>query len=457
MIKCNPISHRHVCESKPIAKLSNVTHSVKKVKTIMDLQHKPITKSNSVTKCRRKNESEQQTTTDLRIELEALEFARAQLGKSLDSRQPNGRSWLINSIMNISSLTPGRLRKQPFKFTSSVDAMQHNSTMLKKFDYNYPRLAEHYQGSILSPGSEFRSQSIIAILLQHHQDWSLAKSIVIQGVKYPLDTTSVRSESTRKKDLTAMIERGNHKSSMRHANKQSLVKAYQKEVEYGWLIPISIDCLEKLEGASVIPLGVAEQNSITAFGERIPKARVTHDLSFLIPSGFSINDRTKLELLPECRYGFCFRRIIHQIHRLRLDFPTIQIFLLKLDLDAAYRRLHVWLRHAILAMTVVDGKAFLETRLPFGAAAGPSLYSVISECIFDATNDLLSDETWTPDDLSAPKHLKFDKPVVDDTQSGFDVALPLQVPIPSRQVGCDGYIDDIITYALGLGDNVTKA
>ena len=203
-----------------------------------------------------------------------------------------------------------------------------------------------------------------------------------------------------------MIERGNHKSSMRHANEQSLVKAYKKEVEYGWLIPISIDYLKKLEGASVIPLRVTEQNSITALGERIPKARVTHDLSFLTPSGFSINDRTKLELLPECRYGFCFRRIIHQIHSLRLDFPTIQIFLLKLDLDAAYRRLHVWLRHAILAMTVVDGKAFLETRLPFGAAAGPSLYSVISECIFDATNDLLSDETWTPDDLSAPKHLK---------------------------------------------------
>ena len=74
---------------------------------------------------------------------------------------------------------------------------------------------------------------------------------------------------------------------------------------------------------------------------------------------------------------------------MRLDNPNTTIYIMKLDLDAAYRRLHTTPEHAVLSMTVVKETAYLETRLPFGAKAGPSTYSTMSECIFDVTNDLL--------------------------------------------------------------------
>ena len=127
---------------------------------------------------------------------------------------------------------------------------------------------------------------------------------------------------------------------------------------------------------------------------------------------------------------------------MRINHPTAIIYILKLDLDAEYRRLHLTPDHTVMAMTIVDDVAYLEARLPFGAKSGPSSYSTISECIFDITNDLLEDTTWVVLNLYSPHKSIFDDPQVYHQETPFDVALPLAVPIPVRDLGCDGYIDD---------------
>ena len=69
---------------------------------------------------------------------------------------------------------------------------------------------------------------------------------------------------------------------------------------------------------------------------------------------------------------------------------------MKLDLEAAYRRLHVTTRMALLAITIIGRIAYILLRLPFGVANGPNDYSIISETIMDLTNDILADDTFDP-------------------------------------------------------------
>ena len=77
------------------------------------------------------------------------------------------------------------------------------------------------------------------------------------------------------------------------------------------------------------------------------------------------------------------------MHRLRFSYPHKRIYMSKYDLDAAYRRLHVALEQALQCTTVIDRIAYIPLRLPFGVKSGPSIYSTISELIFDLTNDIL--------------------------------------------------------------------
>ena len=240
-------------------------------------------------------------------------------------------------------------------------------------------------------------------------------------------------------------------------NRNTVQKAYINEVLHGWLIPLLRHAIFKIKGASVIPLRMEEQYTINEKGERTIKCQDTHDCTFPFPSGDSINNRTIQDLLEPCIYGQCLQRMLHQTHRLRLNYPHEVILQMKHDLDAAYRRMHKVLDEALLSITIVDGVAYLEVHLPFGVATGPSKFSTMSEMVFDATNDLMADKTWDPKSLHSLLRRAFDSPVIEDMTFPFAVAKPLHNPIPNRDVFCDGYIDDIISVAVHLKDNVERA
>ena len=72
---------------------------------------------------------------------------------------------------------------------------------------------------------------------------------------------------------------------------------YQKEVNHGWMLPVTMECVPKIKGASVIPVGVATQFIIDANGVKKVKRRTTHDASFQPPSKQSINERMDRDLL----------------------------------------------------------------------------------------------------------------------------------------------------------------
>jgi hypothetical protein len=103
-----------------------------------------------------------------------------------------------------------------------------------------------------------------------------------------------------------------------------------------WAIPLSLDCIPNIPGASVTPLGVAEQWSINENNNRIKKRCTTHDCSFPGPSGHSCNTQVIPELLKDCHYGHDLRQFLHGIHNIRALHPNKIIWLNKTDMDAAY-------------------------------------------------------------------------------------------------------------------------
>ena len=175
-----------------------------------------------------------------------------------------------------------------------------------------------------------------------------------------------------------------------------------------------------------------------------------------------MNENTDKELLHMCIYGHCLRRLLHGIHRQRLEFPSKKIFVIKMDLDAAYRRLHVRTDQAVQSISIVDNIGFIETRLPFGGTMGPSEYSIVSEAIFDTMNDLASDRTWNyetlqSDFLKKSKETEINLRNTRPEHEEIVKARPLAIKIPYRGIFVDGFIDDGIAAAVDINDNVERA
>ena len=390
------------------------------------------------------------------LKVQAMEKAAHTMSKSFNAKTKNSKfSWLMQKIMEILALEEPPPAQHRFAFENCKKAAKFNSTLIKNTDYDFLKACRKQKGSIVSPGTEFRSIKNLQLLFSHHEDWKEFKSIISNGCDYKLENPV--DEETRKSDLKAMIKRGNHKSTSKNKNFKVLEKAFSKEVKLGWSIPVTIKAITKIKNAFVIPLGVANQYSIDETGQRIPKQRVTHDATFPTPSGDSVNNRTIDALLQQCIYGQCLRRVIHAIHRLRLAKPSTKIMMSKYDLDAAYRRLHVRHDQALQCVTIIGDIAYIPLRLPFGVAAGPSIYSTISETIFDLTNDILNDKTWDIDHINSPLQSELEKPFYLDDSLPFETLQPLEVYIPLRHTFCDGYIDDFLSVGLDEADLLRRS
>ena len=64
-----------------------------------------------------------------------------------------------------------------------------------------------------------------------------------------------------------MILRVNHESSHSVLNSAALDKAISKEIDHGWALPLTIESLQSIKNAGVVPLGVAEKFSTNEKGE----------------------------------------------------------------------------------------------------------------------------------------------------------------------------------------------
>ena len=138
-----------------------------------------------------------------------------------------------------------------------------------------------------------------------------------------------------------------------------------------------------------MPLGVSEKLSIKEKGERYIKISVTRHCSLPGPSGLSVNNWVQLESLQPCFYDFCLLRILHMISAIPNKWPTKWIFIGKMDLDAAYPRIHENSTTGSTCIAIVDKLAFLCLWLPFGTTPAPSEYMTVRKAAIDLGNNIL--------------------------------------------------------------------
>ena len=297
----------------------------------------------------------------------------------------------------------------------------------------------------------------ISPLIDCHKNAKTIRRNISTGVDYPIKLDDY-NDTDRLADLKAAMEKGNNKSASHPESIIALEKSYTKEVAKGWMLPIHPDILHKIDGIGVIPVGCTAQTTIDENGDKMDKRRTTHDCSQSLPSGFSINNTIKKEDLDDCIYGYCLLRLLHNIHNMRLNHPTEPILINKMDLDAAFRRLHVVLKFALLCTTIVNGIAYILFRLPFGSSPAPCNFCSISEFVIDAAQLLAQDTTWDPKTLHNPNKDKIPPPaqIYDDTIT-FDKASPLAIDIEDTSIYIDGFVDDIITVTLGFNHLLERA
>ena len=117
---------------------------------------------------------------------------------------------------------------------------------LKHYRWDLVKAVDRQKGTIAHPGSEFREMSVVEELWKDHESWTKMKSIMTDGVDYPLVDIV---EEDRRNDLDHMIKCGNHMSARKpQVNAETLRQNYKSEVDKGWMLPIPERCLHKLKG-----------------------------------------------------------------------------------------------------------------------------------------------------------------------------------------------------------------
>ena len=357
---------------------------------------------------------------------------------------PKPKSRLVMLLQKAYSSICPPPQKSQFVFENTDEAAKKNSALLMSFDGDVAAVLDNEKGSTLSPGSEFRDNDVINPLFDLHEDGDKLKELIKHGASYVFKEGTEQTEDERLADITAAVTQGNNHSTR---GKEKLLKTrYTNEVERGWMVPFSISEILAIQGLGVIPIGVASQFTINTEKEKVRKDRLTHDCSRPQASGKSVNINTDKDKMEECRFGMALLRVIYQIHMLRFLHPNTPILISKLDLDSAYRRLHVRLIHALLCTSIIGSICYILFRLPFGSAGAPGLFSLFSEFVADISQALYDDETWNPEELFSEMASEIGLGEFGD--SPFAVARELSIAIKSALVSIDVYIDDLIVVLL---------
>jgi len=346
------------------------------------------------------------------------------------------------------------MNESKFLFQISKTAATHNWKELQK----HPNLGEAIIADNNSPlryGSEFRSISSLEKVFCLHPLWPRFQGILKNGIQFPL---SILSNQTRRKDTIEALDYGNHKGATKH--KELFHQLLQKDVHHGYSLVIPISAVLQIDGALMAPLNIAEQFTISEFGEVIQTQRLTHNQSKIFSaSGTSVNSRIDKDKLQDCMYGHMIIRLVHYIVALRISEPNKVIFMQKTDYKSAYRRAHLNWATAIQTITRVDDDiAQIALRATFGGAPNPNEWGVISESICDLANAILNDRNWNPDILQAPCQKLVPPDAMENMQIPFAKGLPMIVNPPlAPYAKSDIYLDDDVTVAIASPENTKRA
>ena len=364
-------------------------------------------------------------------------------------------SRLVKLLRKSITTMPKKPVKSKFIFENTIEAAESNMTLIQEYDFNIDNIFKSEPDSTIQPKFEFRDQSIVSDLFDLSTDGEKLKNICFQGVTYPFRDDVDTSDETRIADAEYWLEKGNNNSA--RGEEVLINKMIGKEVSNSWGIVVPRkDCLS-VEGAGIVPATVAEKfTKIDEHDLIMYKKRMAHDCSNKGPSGQSVNNMVDDDILEECRFGFVLLQCLYEIHMLRLRYVNMIILLSKYDLDAAYRRLSVVLRYALLCGIAFLNMVYFCFRLPFGSKPAPALFSLVSEFIAELAQCLTEDTSWEPSELHSDMLDDIDtSPIY--SSGKFGQADPLMINYEPRSLSIRVFIDDLITICLAVEGLIPRA
>jgi hypothetical protein len=366
-------------------------------------------------------------------------------------------SKLVNLVRSICKRRYPPNNRPLFKFENTREAAEFNTNILSRYHWDLETAIHAKKNTILHPGTEFRPIADLKPLMHCHVDFKKFVDICVTGVRYGFRDDLEYTEETRMSDLIIAVKKGNNKSASDEKDLPILDKNYNKEVSKGWMIPFTKECITKIKGAGVIPIGLASQWTLDETGKKVPKRRTAHDLSRPMDSGHSVNNMVDEDKLDECLFGYCLLRMLHNIHDMRLRYPLTPILVSKIDLDAAFRRLHIWILHALMQFTIIRNIAYFLSRMPFGSNEGPGKHDIPSNMTVDLAQALIDDPSWDPDDLYSPNAKDIPTPSHLAENVPFATAEPLHVDMQHNHCYVDGFVDDLTTIVVSVNYWVKRA
>ena len=347
----------------------------------------------------------------------------------------------IDAVAEVASSPVPTPNKPPVEFSTSAEAVLRNSELLAAYDYDLERLLTAFPSTTLDPGSEFRPIDQLEKVLGSHPKFDSFRPVLTEGMRY--EFLRELSEEERLKELGAMLARGNHKSAKDESDEVERLLA--KDVKHGFSLPVLASIIRKIKGAMVQPAGIASQFALQPDGSRVPKNRLTHDLTFEDGEGVSVNNRVDMDLYVEMIYGWCLIRVVHYIVALRAMFPDHRILIAKYDFSDAYRRVAHAAQAAAMSILVLGSVAYVALRLAFGGSPNPPTWCCFSEMVTDLSNEIGICDMWDPTVLRSPAQPETPEPVLVDESVPLAQARPTSVQVPVQATGrTDAFIDDLI-------------
>jgi hypothetical protein len=216
---------------------------------------------------------------------------------------------LIAKIVN----TPVPTASQTaFQFELTPAAAIRNALILEQHHFDLGKAIRAEGNSPLKYGSEFCPKSILAPLLDRHPNWKYIGKLFTDGCSF---IAPKLTETDRLCQLELAMSFGNHKGALKKP--QQLLQLLQDDVIHGYNLPVSIDLVYKMHSLVLSPMNIARQNTIDETGRVIEKDRLTHDHSYEMFPGLSINRRCRLNLHQTCMFRKALSRMIHWIVEMR--------------------------------------------------------------------------------------------------------------------------------------------
>jgi hypothetical protein len=110
-----------------------------------------------------------------------------------------------------------------------------------------------------------------------------------------------------------------------------------QDVKFGYSFAPPLSSITSIPGICMVPMNIMAQNTMKKFGRIMSNDRLMHNQSWKWLSGTSVNSRVIKELLLECRYGYCIRRLVNWAVVARRKYPSQRILASKIDYKSAYR------------------------------------------------------------------------------------------------------------------------